>query len=736
MRPDDMPYVVKASAIGAVPLAGFLRPSNAYRSCTLEFYLSLAVVLATSVLGHSQAPTNQGYPIVEKHGGGSTNFTQSPLVIDVTQYGNSDVCADISAALLAMPGAGNPGGEWVLDARGGTDTTNGQTHYLTCQGNPFAASTGGPINKSFKLLLGGQTYTACVPWTTPQLPHVIEGIGIQAKHPHNTVIKAGLGGSNDSCSGTFPNSQSQMDFQWAHGQVPVGTYSAVIVDGGPVLISQPGGHGVPTTRDAFGSRISDLTIDTNGIANVLGYYSANEEEQSVVERVTFQNLGTTTNNLSIGLFWDRGFQTSANTDNAPPGTGASALATVSGGQVTACNVSLVAGTNYAMPPEVMFVGSGGTCTNAVPASGYNALAHATINSSNQVSGCVLDYRGAGYTSAPNVLFCPVFGGSGPTHMNTRLTEFDTGSGAADHSAYGLYYYGFATSIVLSGGGCTKVPLAYPTLSNGHVTGGIITYPGVGCGNPNCNINAYSAPGVLPGTLGKGSPATCHTTGNGTTIVIDNQGSDYPENNLQAAGREIGLITVQGQQSQAAFVDGIGVDGDYNVWIHDIHCEYIRDCVHRGYGGTSYSLGKVERIDQGNTMTGSLVHLGSGGDALGVNESMQLTGQAGTVLQDDEPIIAGLPAVSISFATAGRNGLSLYCPSCVQKGTCTLSSISPFQCTVTFYPAFSNTPVCTANDQTNAAQVKAAPSATGATFIGGSGAAAGDTVAYQCLPNPN
>src|ERR1700680_3892612 len=113
-----------------------------------------------------------------------------------------------------------------------------------------------------------------------------------------------------------------------------------------------------------------------------------------------------------------------------------------------------------MPPEVKFVDSGSTCTIPKLTSGYNAIAHATINSSQQVTDCVMDWHGAGFTSTPTVLFCPVAGGSGPTHMNTHLTEFNTAPGAANSSVYGLYYYGFATSMIFSGGNCLLEPQAY------------------------------------------------------------------------------------------------------------------------------------------------------------------------------------------------------------------------------------------------------------------------------------
>jgi hypothetical protein len=121
------------------------------------FFLAV-LVFGTTVLGYAQAPTEQGDPLVNSSSGGTISQATSKMVVDVTQFGGTDVCADISSALLAMPGTGNPGGEWVLDARAAVNTTGVNTHYLTCQGNPFASSSGGPINKSFKLLLGGKTY--------------------------------------------------------------------------------------------------------------------------------------------------------------------------------------------------------------------------------------------------------------------------------------------------------------------------------------------------------------------------------------------------------------------------------------------------------------------------------------------------------------------------------------------------------------------------------------------------
>ena len=44
-------------------------------------------------------------------------------------------------------------------------------------------------------------------------------------------------------------------------------WAAVVVDGGPVV------NNYPTTQDAFGSRISDLSIDLNGLHDVIGYLS-------------------------------------------------------------------------------------------------------------------------------------------------------------------------------------------------------------------------------------------------------------------------------------------------------------------------------------------------------------------------------------------------------------------------------------------------------------------------------
>ncbi len=78
------------------------------------------------------------------------------LWLDASQFGKSDMCLDIQAAIAALPTTPLPGGA-VIDARNFAPAPS--TPYVKCSVNPFTVQTN-PL-----VLVNGGVTTNCLPQT-------------------------------------------------------------------------------------------------------------------------------------------------------------------------------------------------------------------------------------------------------------------------------------------------------------------------------------------------------------------------------------------------------------------------------------------------------------------------------------------------------------------------------------------------------------------------------------------
>jgi len=131
--------------------------------------------------------------------------------------------------------------------------------------------------------------------------------------------------------------------------------------------------------------------------------------------------------------------------------------------VDAVNVT-AAGTGYTTPPTIGFTGGGGS----------GATAHATVSGGN-ITAITVDTGGSGYTSAPTVTITGG-GGSGGT---ATATIANTGQGVNGISVTaGGSGYTTPPTVTFSGGGGTGA-VATAAVSGGVVTGITIVNPGTG-----------------------------------------------------------------------------------------------------------------------------------------------------------------------------------------------------------------------------------------------------------------
>jgi hypothetical protein len=150
-------------------------------------------------------------------------------VVYASAFSGSDPCAQINAAIKALPSTGG-----TVDARGFQGTQS-------CASNPFAG-----ITSDVELLLGDVAIQTTVPWVTPSAQNVLVIGSGRGGSGHGTTIRA-VTGFPSTCDG--------------------------LSTGCPVVRLGSG-----TT--AFGHRIENLAIDCNSQTGAIGLYSTDIQEQS------------------------------------------------------------------------------------------------------------------------------------------------------------------------------------------------------------------------------------------------------------------------------------------------------------------------------------------------------------------------------------------------------------------------------------------------------------------------
>lgn len=195
--------------------------------------------------------------------------------------------------------------------------------------------------------------------------------------------------------------------------------------------------------------------------------------------------------------------------NGGGGTGATAVAVVSGGQISAINVT-AKGSGYTSSPTVAIL------------SGINAAASVSAMETN---GTVLSVNitnsGSGYTSAPTVTFA---GGGAPTTIaqgtaivtNGRVTSITVTNPGAGYTS--------APTVGLAGGGFTNAATATSNFSGISVAAVQLTNVGSGYTYPPSVT--FAAPTVPGGVRAAGTATIDAASGTVTGIVITNVGSGY------------------------------------------------------------------------------------------------------------------------------------------------------------------------------------------------------------------
>jgi sugar lactone lactonase YvrE len=184
------------------------------------------------------------------------------------------------------------------------------------------------------------------------------------------------------------------------------------------------------------------------------------------------------------------------------GTGATAVAVLSGGAVASVTLAS-AGTGYITAPSLAITGGGGSGASGTVALTPTSVASATISAG-----------GSGYTSPPAVT--PSGGGGSGAAMTAALTP--TGLASIAVSAAGGGYTSPPTVAITGGGGtgATATALLSPS---GQIIGITLTAGGSGY---------TSAPTItLSGGGGAGATATCALNSRGVASITVLAGGSYP-----------------------------------------------------------------------------------------------------------------------------------------------------------------------------------------------------------------
>jgi hypothetical protein len=254
------------------------------RWTAIDIGLGLAVVIVVIAVGLSQGQVS-GSPGVTGPTGGSTQ------ILSADKFAGADFCAQVNAAYLALPATGG-----TIDARNFSGT-------LACNSNMFHG-----INRSVSVQWPCAIIVMSVPQSTPQLSNVQQGCTTgNGTNSGGTILQlcgpgaASWTGSACSVNGVtvpqFPNATNQITFHNVnHGPYPPGTYAAAIYGG-----AQSGsGDFNGWNSDGFGHEVYDIRFDLGGLTSVFGYYSANDEERSIIDRISCGDGGAATVDARVG----------------------------------------------------------------------------------------------------------------------------------------------------------------------------------------------------------------------------------------------------------------------------------------------------------------------------------------------------------------------------------------------------------------------------------------------------
>lgn len=255
-----------------------------------------------------------------------------------------DICSKINACYLSINTTSTRAG--IIDATG---FPIGSTQ--ACNSNPFAGA-----NKSGQLLLGPYTIATSATWITPQRKFSIIGTGQSSplgsagntNSAENTIIEPCIANGNPvgctaalqqtnnllfldtsggtTCPGTIGTCRQHGPFSASSsGLTGAGNYYALIALGGnnyPSTGCGSGPVGADWTMSSFGGQLINIAFDMQGLNGIIGIYSGNEQERSLIRDISVMNYGGAAAGLEgAGLMWDRNSYNLSDTCASASGNG-------------------------------------------------------------------------------------------------------------------------------------------------------------------------------------------------------------------------------------------------------------------------------------------------------------------------------------------------------------------------------------------------------------------------------
>ena len=217
-----------------------------------------------------------------------------------------------------------------------------------------------------------------------------------------------------------------------------------------------------------------------------------------------------------------GYTTPPDVEFAGNGSGATALATLSGDKVISITVTN-AGSGYLNPPLVTLTGGGGSGAEAVAylqravgiSGGGQAVSSATTITTGQVVGYTITNPGTGYLAS----FAASFIGGGGSLATASVTA-SAGNIISFTILTGGSGYTTAPTVDLTAGGGTS-GVVVVTISNGKVVLGSVTATTPGTGYTHAPLPVFTS------SPGGGATATAAVSGGSiTTITVNAGGSRY------------------------------------------------------------------------------------------------------------------------------------------------------------------------------------------------------------------
>lgn len=218
-------------------------------------------------------------------GAGASTLTLEPATYVAQAFtSGADLCAKVHLALQQCVSGSVTSCKIIIDP-----TTPGSADVCSsANSNFFSGITNTLVELDLRALLQLKA-----PLIAPQTAHLVHGIGSsQNQRGSGFIMDPSFADAGNNCvfSGT------------GQGPFPAGTYLCLVIDGGGNW-----------SNNAFGGKWKDLSIDCNGVANCIPFYTGNEQEDSGLEHVRIWGLAANSaTSVSACGFWDHSVASGSN----------------------------------------------------------------------------------------------------------------------------------------------------------------------------------------------------------------------------------------------------------------------------------------------------------------------------------------------------------------------------------------------------------------------------------------